>query len=486
MMIKKRKRKEKNATLNELWHVISHDKDANALYSHALNIISKALGKIEAAVFSWVPRENVMRSHKVIRANVLQDGDEVILVTRDSPLWGLCSGITDIVVERQNQASICVALRTEGEFLGMLRITRLTGHKFSRINLSQIRLFCSELAVAMNNLKVFMQNARHVRQLRASFEISSNIVKSLRLNELLKLIVKSIVTNMGFDRVRLYLVDRKKDLLRGEISYDLRGTIAALDKEEYPLKPRVHPLVDNILGNSDSIIQRNFHDVVIFIPLQIKDINVGMMVVDNILSQQRISLEEIHTVQSFAGQIAMAVENARLFEKIEELSITDSLTGLFVIRHFKERLETEVYRCKRYGTNMALYLIDIDNFKAINDTHGHPVGDLVLQNVANNVKEILRQTDFACRYGGDEFMICLLNVDQKNAIQLGKRLLERIQVARPVLETGALPVGVSVGVSLYPQDADDIDIVIEQADKALYKAKQKGKNQICGFWDMKK
>ncbi|MBN1521105.1 MAG: sensor domain-containing diguanylate cyclase [Candidatus Aureabacteria bacterium] len=482
--MKRKKRREKNSTLNELWHIISHDKDPDALYSHSLIILSKALGKIEGAVFTWEPHENVLRCQKVMRSNVLQDGEEVLVVTRESPLWGLCSGITDLVIDRQNQSSICVALRTEGEFLGMIRITRLTGHRFSRINLSQIRLFCSELTVAMKNLKIFMQNERHVRQLRASFEISSNIVKSIHLDELLRLIVKSIVTHMGFDRVRLYLVDRKRELLKGEVAYDLRGNIMSLDKEQYPLKSKVHPLVDHVLGEGENLVQKSFHDVVVFVPLQIKDIVVGLMVVDNILSQQKISQDEMHTIKSFAGQIAMAVENARLFEKIEELSITDSLTGLYVIRHFKERLETEVYRSKRYGTSLALFLIDIDNFKTINDTYGHPVGDLVLQTIANKVKGILRQTDFACRYGGDEFMTCLLNLNAKDSLQLGKRLLDAVENSGPFLEEGALSIGISVGIALFPENAEEIDDVIEKADQALYEAKKRGKNQICGWWEI--
>ncbi|MCK5708378.1 MAG: sensor domain-containing diguanylate cyclase [Candidatus Aureabacteria bacterium] len=481
----RKKRSEKNAALNELWHIISQDKDPDALFSHALNMLSKFLGKIEAAIFVWAPWESVLRSQKVIRSNILQDGDEVIVITRESPLWGLCSGITDIVIERENEASICVALRTEGDFLGMLRITRLAGNKFSRINLSQVRLFCAELSITMNNLKVFLQNEKHVRQLRASFEISSNIVKSLHLNELLKLVVKSIVSHMGFDRVRLYLVDRKKQILKGEVSYDLRGSIQSLEKEEFPLKPRVHPLVDHILGDGNNFVNRIFHDVVVFVPLQVKDIVVGVLVVDNILSQQRITLEETQTTQSFAGQIAMAVENARLFEKIEELSITDSLTGLFVLRHFKERLETEVYRCKRYKTSIALFVIDIDDFKPINDTYGHPFGDLVLQSVTQSIKSILRQTDFACRYGGDEFMVCLSNIKKEDAIHLGLRLLETIRMAKPVPEAGSLDLSVSIGVAMFPESSEDIEDVLKKADQALYYSKEKGKGQISSWWDMK-
>ncbi|MCP4650175.1 MAG: sensor domain-containing diguanylate cyclase [PVC group bacterium] len=483
-MVKKKKKTDKNAILNKLWHSISHDKDTDSLFSHSLLILAQALGRVEAAVFIWEPKEKVLRSQKVIRTDILQDGDEVIIVTKDSPLWGLSFGITDLVIDKQNQASICVALRNDDEFLGMLRITRLTGHRFSNGNLSSIRLFCTELTIAIKNLKIFLQNERHVRQLRASFEISSNIVKSLHLDELLKFIVKSIVTHMGFDRVRLYLVDRKQEMLKGEVAYDLRGTITSLEKEQYPLKPNVHPLVDYLFGKGDNLIQRSFHDVVVFVPLLIKDVVVGLLVVDNILSQQRINSEEVQTIQSFAGQIAMAVENARLFEKVEELSITDSLTGLYVIRHFKDRLKTEAYRCKRYGTKMALFLIDIDDFKTINDTYGHPAGDKVLQTIAAKIKGILRQTDFACRYGGDEFMTCLHNLNPKDTIQLGKRLIETVQNTGPLFEDSKFFVGISIGVAIYPENSDDIVKLIEKADQALYKAKEKGKNQIYGWWEL--
>jgi diguanylate cyclase (GGDEF)-like protein len=446
------KKRNSSTTVSELWRIISRDKDQDSLFSHSLLMLSKFLGKIEAAIFVWEPWSSVLLCHKVIHNNILQDGEELLIITKDSSLWGLCTGITDLVIDKHNEAGICVALKSEEEFIGMLRITRLTGNKFSRINLSQIRLFSSELSLAMNNLKVFMQNERHMKQLTASFEISSNIVKSLHLNELLRLIVRSIVSHMGFDRVRLYLVDRKREILKGEVSCDLRGSIVSIDKEQYPLKPKIHPLVDHILQNGDISVQKIFHDVVISVPLQIKDIVVGLLVVDNILSQQRITIDEIQTIQSFAGQIAMAVENARLFEKIEELSLTDSLTGLFVFRHFRERLENEVYRCKRYKSTLAVYILDVDNFKAINDTYGHPSGDLVLQSISNSIKSVLRQTDFACRYGGDEFMVCMLTVRGVDAVQTGKRLLEATHSSTQRSGVPHIPVTLSIGVAVYPEN----------------------------------
>ncbi|MDD5645416.1 MAG: sensor domain-containing diguanylate cyclase, partial [bacterium] len=465
----KGKKKKKNAMTSsdmvfskESIHLISQDRDTDSLFTHALLLLGKSLGKIEAAIFSWDKQENILRCQKVLFMGVIQEGAELIPLTKEMPLWQLVTSTTDIVIDKGKRKNACFALRFKREFLGMMRVSLLNGNSLTQNIISQIHTFCLELAISLKNLTLFLQNEIHMRQLKGSFEITSNIVKSIYLNKLLGLVVKSIVKNLGFDRVRLYLVNWEEKFLKGEISYDMRGETTSLEKECYPLESGIHPFVDMVLQFPEKETVIEFHDRVIYVPLYVKEQVVGILVVDNILSQEKITSDEIQTVKSFAGQIAMAVENARLFEKVQELSITDSLTGLFIIRHFKARLETEFYRIKRYGDVLTLFILDVDNFKSVNDTYGHPNGDAVLQCIAKNIKENLRKTDFACRYGGDEFMICLPNLKSKDTVEFAKRLLNSILLTAPVVNGSRIPVTLSIVASCFPENSEDIEEIIKQ------------------------
>lgn len=474
----------KDSILSDYWVVVARDKDPDLLYTHSLSLLERLIGKSESVIFLWDANESMLIARKIIRSGIVQDGEEKIIVTEGSSLWPLVNGEKDVIIYQKQNVTLCIALRYNNEFIGMLRTEKISGKSFSATEIIKVKKFCAEFSIAYNNLKIYMQNEKHVKQLKALFEISSNIVKSIHLRELLRLIVKSIVNNMGFDRVRLYIINKNnkgKEILKGEISYDIRGEMRDISNEVYPVEFGVHPLVNALLGKEDDSIQKSFHDIVVFIPLQIKDNVVGLMVVDNILSQKKIVDDEMNTVKSFAGQIAMAIENARLFEKVEELSVTDSLTGLYVLRHFKERLKIELYRTRRYGNPFALFLIDVDDFKNINDTYGHPVGDMVLKSISNKIKKILRKTDFACRYGGDEFIACLVNVDEESIKKLAERLLNLVSEMN--IYGKRFNIGLSIGISIVPKHANSIERAISIADKALYKAKKKGKNRFVVWGD---
>lgn len=154
-----------------------------------------------------------------------------------------------------------------------------------------------------------------------------------------------------------------------------------------------------------------------------------------------------------------------------QLAMLDGLTGLYNRRYFKELLNMEFARLKRHTSDLSLLMIDIDDFKGYNDTHGHPAGDELLKKVSEVFKKSLRETDIICRYGGEEFLAMLLQTDKKGAQIVAERL--RMQSSL------YLPLTISVGIATYPHDAKDIDNLIEKADALLYKAKQSGKNKVC-------
>lgn len=170
-----------------------------------------------------------------------------------------------------------------------------------------------------------------------------------------------------------------------------------------------------------------------------------------------------------------------LYEMVEKMAITDSLTGLYVRRYFYERLSEELMRSKRHGFNLALLMIDIDDFKRCNDTYGHLVGDAVLKEMARIISENVREIDIVARYGGEEMSIVLPETAAEKAFVAAERLRKRIDENVFKAYDEKLNLTVSIGVAIYPQDGADIDSIIEKSDQALYAAKKSGKNLVRAY-----
>ena len=180
-----------------------------------------------------------------------------------------------------------------------------------------------------------------------------------------------------------------------------------------------------------------------------------------------------------AEQAAVSIENVGLHETVERQAVTDELTGLFNRRRFQEAMATEVERSKRFGQPVGLVLLDLDDFKTVNDTYGHQQGDLVLREVARVLRETSREIDEPARYGGEELAVVLPGTDLEGAYNLAERVRAGIEeLALPLLDgEGTLAVTASFGVATLPGSADDMRELVAAADEALYRAKRAGKNR---------
>jgi diguanylate cyclase (GGDEF)-like protein len=169
----------------------------------------------------------------------------------------------------------------------------------------------------------------------------------------------------------------------------------------------------------------------------------------------------------------------RRHERIAQEALTDPLTGLWNRRQMAETLDREVSRALRFGHEISLIILDVDDFKRINDRLGHLQGDIVLETVADLVKDATRDIDVAARYGGDELALILVETGNEGATILAERLRERVRDTEvPLRDGGTMGVTISVGVATLPDSAEDLESLVDGADRALLRAKRSGKNQI--------
>ncbi|MGV1098482.1 sensor domain-containing diguanylate cyclase [Thiovibrio sp. JS02] len=203
----------------------------------------------------------------------------------------------------------------------------------------------------------------------------------------------------------------------------------------------------------------------------------GVMIVDNSLSDRPIPAEQVTLLSIVSHAVGGAINNAKIYSRTLRESIHDELTGLYNRRFFNERLLDEVERTRRYGGNFSILICDIDHFKRVNDTYGHPIGDKILAQVASVLQNSTRSSDMVCRYGGEEFALLLLNSSKDHACALAEQLRRKLG-ATAMADIDGDFITASFGVATFGQDSITFEGLVSKADQALYLAKTQGRNQV--------
>jgi len=189
--------------------------------------------------------------------------------------------------------------------------------------------------------------------------------------------------------------------------------------------------------------------------------------------------EHVDILTVVAAQAATLISNAVLHETVERMAVTDGLTGLYNHRWFQERLAYELERGSRHEEPLSLMLLDIDHFKKINDTYGHPFGDLVLRTLAAELGRLARRVDYVARYGGEEFAFILVSTDRRGCSASAQRVLKAVRALRIPHEGGDFSFTLSIGTATCPDDAATREELVCCADRALYVAKEGGRDRAA-------
>ncbi len=320
-------------------------------------------------------------------------------------------------------------------------------------------------------------------------EITERLSTSLSLAEVVNLVSKNSFNIIGKAEVCiLFLINEKKHKLVPvsiRKSPDARGLkveepdyfdIRVLNKRE-PLL--IRDIRKDYRFDYEAIKEkaRSFRSLVAT-PLISKERSIGVIRLDS--SQPGVfDTEALRILNIIADLSSVAVENAKLFEKTEELARRDSLTGCYVQRYMRELAENQIKKAAESKEKISFLMIDIDHFKMYNDEYGHIAGDIVLTETSKEFKKLSPENAIVTRYGGEEFAIVLPKMDKKQALDLAEKLRKTIEDKVFYLRRKKTQVTISLGAAAFTDDAKNLNELIEKADNALYKAKESGRNKAC-------
>jgi diguanylate cyclase (GGDEF)-like protein len=193
--------------------------------------------------------------------------------------------------------------------------------------------------------------------------------------------------------------------------------------------------------------------------------------------------DNISFIKSYISESIPSIEVKLLMQALQESAFTDGLTGLYNRKFLEEHSKKLIPQAKRDNFNIGVLLLDMDHFKAVNDEYGHDIGDKVLKELSRILTETLRESDVIVRYGGEEFVVLLVNIKtEEDALTVANKIREKVKENEIDVYAGSkLRKTISIGLSMFPHDSSNFDSVIKNADIALYEAKSKGRDQVVRF-----
>jgi diguanylate cyclase (GGDEF)-like protein len=325
-------------------------------------------------------------------------------------------------------------------------------------------------------------------------KLTEDLNHSLKLDIVIRVLSSTVYTLISNSTgvALFYLVDNQYQKLSLVYSIKDDSDLVVLAKEgdlfdQWVLRHSNQLIIENLKNDfrfdSDGLNLQDMRSVLSLIssPLISNNSLLGLLRLEN-KKPGFFNQDDLRFLSLVADLGAVALENSLLFQKTQDLAIHDDLTALYTRGYFIDRLKDEVRRCQRLDQHLSLMMIDIDFFKQYNDKFGHIVGDLVLKKMGILLKDALNEFNpLLCRFGGEEFLVMLSGIDKKKSLIIAEELRQRIQSEKIMLRRQDTHVTVSIGIASLPLDTKDEDELVQKADKAMYSAKEKGRNQVCSI-----
>jgi diguanylate cyclase (GGDEF)-like protein len=348
----------------------------------------------------------------------------------------------------------------------------------------QLETYASDLNRTYGELR------RHLHQLTVLHEVNTRIASALDPDEVLAGMLGSLSQLLTYQTAVIYLMD-----LDVPAPTDGQATVVLADRlprlragrafDEGPL-----PALEGSIAAEDSTIVESMRDLhtigrmispgvlQLVVPLRAGGRSLGAL---ELRLGEALREEDVKVVELLAAAVAVALQNAHLYQETQRLATTDALTGLSNYRHFHDLLALEVQRARRMDYPIGLIIMDLDHFKLVNDRHGHPTGDLVLRQVAEQLRKRLRRTDVVGRLGGEEFGAILPGDGLTEVAVVAEKLRRAVEELSPIrggMSSNPTPVTLSLGGTSLSADVVDAELLVSCADQALYEAKRSGRNQV--------
>ena len=419
---------------------------------------------------------------------VAQHGEPILVNDANGDPRGRTIPGTDDV----DESMLVVPLRYDGTTIGVITLSKLGLNGFGPEDQRLLTILADQAATAVESARLLSRTRDLAQELRRLLDMSADLSASLDPRQVADLIASHMARAMAVDECAISYWDRPTGRLESlgyypapefgsqEPFFDVSGypvTLQVLERQEAVL-------VDAEDADADlaevTLLRTNGQRMLAMLPLVAKGQSIGLV---ELFSRSAItwSVELLQLARTMANEAAMALENARLYEEARKLADRDPLTGFYNHRFLHERLGEEVVRTQRARRPLSVLMLDLDDFKLVNDTFGHLFGDRVLTWTAELIRSTLRASDIPARYGGDEFAIILPETDADEARMAADRILGAVREhAFQGEQRGPVPIGASIGIATYPAAGRTATDLIAAADEALYRVKRDGGHDAAG------
>ncbi len=378
------------------------------------------------------------------------------------------------------RSEVSIPLMLRDEVVGVLDCQSDAVSFFDSETIDLLTLFSTQASIALQNAQLYSLERRRAAQLQAINAMAKQTTAVLEVKDLLQQVCSLVLQSFPCDHVSILLLETDNLVIGahqgkltprfrpGEILHKPGLCSRAMDSLKAVVENDVAKVADYQPGFEETRAE-------MCLPLVSFGQLLGVLTLES-AKAGTFQEGDVQPLESVADICATAIQNARYFERVRQLAYVDGVTGIFNRRYFELRIAEEIVRAERYNGGLSVIMIDIDHFKRLNDEFGHLLGDEVLRQVSTIFAQQVRKSDVVCRYGGEEFAIIVPETTGESATHLADKL--RSVVASWFFPGVPRPVTISAGVAEFFTHGDTRDAVIEAADKALYAAKQGGRNRV--------